>query len=992
MGKYQIKFLEVNKKNSDYGVAILDENKLIFTSADHKVTSAKKNYNPRKDLFVGDIDFDGEIKNVKRVSKEINKNFNQTGVAYTKDKKTVYFSRNKYWKKLKKQNLPKNKRLTLYKADVDQDGNWSNIEKLPFNKSKNSTGYPMLNADDSKLYFVSDRLPSKGNTDIFVVDILPDGNYSKPRNLGINVNTKGNETTPYITKENILYFSSDGHEGQGKLDVFAVEVYENSTSEVYQLASPINSLNDDFAYIVNEDNNQGFFTSNRLQGEGFNDLYSFTLEEDVRPVDCFITVDGKVRDKESFEALSGATVDLYSLDGNLIESVSTYADGTYKFTVSCAKEYQLIASNPDYLDDKKRIEILEENYHTALHTNMDLSRIARAKPAVESLSPIYYEFDDATITQEAAKEMDRIVDIMKSNSNLIIEASSFTDSQGSDAYNIELSKRRARAAVEYLKAQGIEASRIRSQGYGEEKLINQCVNGVECQDEAHQMNRRTEFNFVNIPGVGKQKKQGTSKTKVALQEPKQEEQILLAPEQPEEKAEVAEADTTLNAPDETVAISEVEESETVENVVEASVEKEKVSAIEKPKTSQLKVAAVDHDIIAPVVLKKAVIKEPEAVVTIAEENVEVVEKEKEPEVLVTNADEKEDIDEKVMETPVTESNEIAQNEEASEASEVQEIENEPEVAAVQEEKSMIEEEKEEYAKLAAETEETPEKEVKEAVIINYNSSIVATNPESNKVLNYIGTEKVKMIDQLSELEKKYEEAIPKYPKLSDSLQVEKGKIAAVISKAKELEETGWSNIIEYKNNVLHFKKRFRDLMVMNGRNRTAGSTSRAQRQLAHAPRTNNDAAQIKEATPIEASVAEMEENLSVDNVQITAMKMNGNGKYQKTNNANKTDLIKVSFKLRSNEKVNSGQKEAHLVLQNPEGIVEEAKGIFKMKDSETETKYTDHAIINYNNHDVDVTMFIQRRGSNFEKGVYPVKVFLEGELMAVTKLDLQNSY
>ena len=249
-----------------------------------------------------------------------------------------------------------------------------------------------------------------------------------------------------------------------------------------------------------------------------------------------------------------------------------------------------------------------------------------------------------------------------------------------------------------------------------------------------------------------------------------------------------------------------------------------------------------------------------------------------------------------------------------------------------------------------------------------------------------------MIDQLTALEKKYEEAIPKYPKLSDSLQVEKGKIAAVISKAKELEETGWSNIIEYKNNVLHFKKRFRDLMVMNGRNRTAGSTSRAQRQLAHAPRNNNDAAQIKEATPIEASVAEMEENLSVDNVQITAMKMNGNGKYQKTNNANKTDLIKVSFKLRSNEKVHSGQKEAHLVLQNPEGIVEEAKGIFKMKDSETETKYTDHAIINYNNHDVDVTMFIQRRGSNFEKGVYPVKVFLEGELMAVTKLDLQNSY
>src|SRR5210317_1811242 len=182
-GKYQIKFLEVNKKNSDYGVAILDENKLIFTSADHKVTTAKKNYNPRKDLYKGDINFDGEIKNVKRVTKDINKKVNQTGVTYSKDGRTVYFSRNKYKKKLKKQNLPKNKRLLLYKADVAADGSWTNIKKLPFNKKKSSTGYPVLNSDDSKLYFVSDRLPSKGKTDIFVVDILKEGDFSKPRNL-----------------------------------------------------------------------------------------------------------------------------------------------------------------------------------------------------------------------------------------------------------------------------------------------------------------------------------------------------------------------------------------------------------------------------------------------------------------------------------------------------------------------------------------------------------------------------------------------------------------------------------------------------------------------------------------------------------------------------------------------------------------------------------------------------------------------------------------
>ncbi|UCE93813.1 MAG: PD40 domain-containing protein, partial [Flavobacteriaceae bacterium] len=168
-GKYQIKFLEVNKKNSDYGVAILDENKLIFTSADHKVTTARKNYNPRKDLYTGDIDFDGEIKNVERVAKDVNKRVNQTGVTYTKDRKTVYFSRNKYKKRLKKQKLAKNQRLILYKADVAADGSWTKIKKLPFNKKKTSSGYPVLSADDSKLYFVSDRLPSKGKSDIFVV-------------------------------------------------------------------------------------------------------------------------------------------------------------------------------------------------------------------------------------------------------------------------------------------------------------------------------------------------------------------------------------------------------------------------------------------------------------------------------------------------------------------------------------------------------------------------------------------------------------------------------------------------------------------------------------------------------------------------------------------------------------------------------------------------------------------------------------------------------
>lgn len=979
-GKYQIKFLEVNKKNSDYGVAILDENKLIFTSADHKVTSARKNYNPRKDLYKGDIDFDGEIKNVKRITEDVNKRVNQTGVTYTNDRRTVYFSRNKYKKKLKKQKLAKNQRLILYKADVAADGSWKNIKKLPFNKKKFSTGYPVLSPDNSKLYFVSDRLPSKGNTDIFVVDILKGGKYSNPRNLGSFVNTKGNETTPFVTDQNILYFSSDGHEGMGKLDVYAVEMFENSTSEVYNLASPINSINDDFAYIVNKDNNLGFFTSNRLQGKDFNDLYSFTLEEDVRPGECFITVDGKVRDKDSYKAISGATVELYDIDGSLLESVDTYSDGTYQFVVSCAREYELIASNPDYLDDKKRIEILEENYHSALHTNLNLARIERKKAVVETLSPIYYEFDDANITNEAAKEMDRIADIMIENKNLVIEASSYTDSRGSEAYNEQLSKRRAKAAVEYLKSKGIEAGRIKSKAYGENKLINQCVNGVECREEAHQMNRRTEFNFVNVPSKTNQPKSKPQKTKVAVKEQKRVAPVPTKSQAIEKQPTVANVELS--------KVQEIIRDEPVEQEVTRVIDEAK--PIENSSKETLEVVAADVQIQTPSVIEERpkivapVVEKPEEkeVVAVTEINkgsnsvAPVIEKSKE-EAVVSETEEQETIavSSKDKEALITE----------TEISEEKASQKKEEIMA----------EKIETAQLASsEKNKVQNAEVKEAVIINYNSTIVATNPESNKVLNYIGTEKVKMIDQLSELEKKYAEAVPKYPKISDSLLVEKAKITSLIADAKELEETGWSNIIEYKNNVLHFKKKYRDLMVRNGRNNVSGSSTRRERQLAHASRsveknTEPDKTVTTQSAP---KVALMEENLSVDNIEITAMKKNGNGKYQKTNNANKTDLIKVTFKLLHNEKVGSGRKEAHLVLQNPEGKVEEAKGIFTMKDSEKESKYTDHAIINYNNHDVDVTMFIQRKGRNFEKGVYPVKVFLERELMAVTKLNLQNPY
>ena len=852
-GKYQIKFLEVNKNNSDYGVAILDNNKLIFTSAEEKIQSSRKNYNPRKDLFIGDIGFDGEIKNIKPVKSKVDTKYNETGVTYSSDKKTVYFSRNKYVKKLSKQKLSKNQKLILYKADVDENGDWSNIQKLPFNKKAYSSGSPVLNADNTKLYFVSDRLPSSGKTDIFVVDILENGKYSKPRNMGKNVNTSGNETTPFVTTENILYFSSDGHPGKGNLDIFAVEVYDNTTSEIYQLASPINSINDDFAYIVNKDNNQGFFTSNRLQGKGFNDLYAFTLEEDVRPGECFITVDGKVRDKDSFEMIPGATVDLYDLKGELLESVSTYDDGTYRFTVSCAKEYKLIASSDNYKNNETRIEILEENYHTALHTNLDLSRV---KKVIEKLQPIYYGFDDSTITSEAAKEMNKIVKIMEDNPNLIIEASSFTDSRGSSTYNKNLSQRRAKAAVEYLKSQGINAQRIKSKGFGEEKLINQCVNGVECEEEAHQMNRRTEFNFSSIQPVTRKINIYKRKSRLAESPPKP-----------------------------------------------------KIEAAKK---------------------EKVVIKEQQEITEIAVVDIKEKEKKKtsnkyiEPIKIVDNS------------SLINSKNEVSKS-----------------------------------------SKESNKRIVEEEIIVNYNSSIVAVDKENNKALNYIEKEKIKVIDQIVALEKKFELAIPKHTNVSGDLKSEMENVSDLKMEAEKLEETGWSNIISYKNRISAFNKKYNELTGVN-------------KQASNSFKSNESKYALSKIDLKDKKI--LEENLQVTIIEVIAMKVNTKGKYQETNSAKKTDLIRVKFKLLHNNMVASGKKDAHIILQTPEGKVTDAKGIFTIKGTNTDKKYTDHTVIDYNDNDISVTMFIQRKGKNYEKGIYPVKIFLEGELMAVTSLNLENAF
>jgi len=518
-GKHHIKYLEINTTQSDYGVTFLDDDTVVFT------TPTDENSNiSQSDLYVGDIDEKGEIVNKEPIEGiKADKKVSKTGITFSKDQKTVYFSAKKY-----KRRRNKNKEQ-LFKATIDSLGSWINIEKLPFNNKKYSAGEPSLSKDGKKLYFASDRPSSYGGTDIFVVNINEDGTYGEPTNMGDKINTSGDEVTPYITDSNILFYSSNGREDSyGNLDVYATEIFSNMASEPLHLESPVNSINDDFAYIVNSNNKGGFFSSNRLQGQDNNDMYSFIIE-DIIPEKCSQQIAGVVRDKKTMEILKDAAMTLFDNDGNQVQQVLTDKNGEYSFSLDCSQTYTLVASSLYYSKEEHIINTANYNRAPELAANKFLTKMTGAeleealaatinaehpvkdkvevkdhdkakeivKEEVVSINEIYFDFDKSDIREDATEELDKVVDLMKENTSIKIEVSSFTDSRGSSAYNVKLSNRRAQSTIDYLVSNGIDRSRLTGKGYGESRMINKCINGVECSEAAHQKNRRTEFVILN---------------------------------------------------------------------------------------------------------------------------------------------------------------------------------------------------------------------------------------------------------------------------------------------------------------------------------------------------------------------------------------------------------------------------------------------------------------------------------------------------------------
>ena len=493
-GIHHIKYLDINTANSDFSVDFYDDDRVVFATAtsDRVINSSKRQ--AHLDLFEGNVGEQGEILGKVRNGGILSKKVTKTGATFSNDNKTVYFTTKKYRKR--KSSKPENSEL--FRADIDENGNWINVEKLSINKRDYTIESPSLNKEGNKLYFSSNLPTTVGGKDIFVVEVKEDGTLGEPKNLGPVINTRKDEITPFIANNNFLYFSSNGRtDSMGGFDIYASEALENTVSAPLHLDAPINSINSDFAYIVKEDN-KGYFTSNRLQGQNNNDIYSFYIEPD-KPVECYQQVIGTVRDKETEKVLSGATITITTEEGVEIAELTTDENGNYAYDLGCRGSFTVKASKKDYSEEEHIVNTANYTESPSLEINQSLTYNFKEveDKVVINVNPIYFGFDKWNITKASANELDKIVEIMKNDESLIVESASHTDSRGTKAYNQILSERRAKATVDYIVSKGINRDRIKSKGYGESQLINNCADGVRCSIENHKLNRRTEFVIVN---------------------------------------------------------------------------------------------------------------------------------------------------------------------------------------------------------------------------------------------------------------------------------------------------------------------------------------------------------------------------------------------------------------------------------------------------------------------------------------------------------------
>tara|TARA_R110002049_G_scaffold163800_2_gene329799 strand:- start:205 stop:2121 length:1917 start_codon:yes stop_codon:yes gene_type:complete len=494
--QYFLTDVNFNSKYTDFG-AYEHDGKIYFASSRDEGVSTKHIYGwneePFLDIYTAINRTDSIINHKSKLKGDINSMYHEGPLTISKDGKTIYFSRNDFNNQVLGKNEEGITNLKIYKASLI-DGEWTNIEELPFNSNNYSTAHPALNSDETKLYFASDMPGNIGGTDIFYVDINNNSSYGKPQNAGNIVNTDKNERFPFINSEGALFFASDGHPGLGLLDIFGTVLdKDDNIINVINLGVPVNSSKDDFSFFMNDDGLSGFFASNRNGGVGADDIYAYDRIPQLK-------IEGTVTDIDG-NPIENATVELFDADGNKIAYLETDSDGHYEINIDRDTDYKVNTKKDGFIDNYKPVTSKGvERTVSSINTDFILNPDAKKVVPITELHPIYFDFNKYDIRRESTAKLDRIIGLMMNTyPNMVIKIASHTDSRGDSAYNDVLSVERANATYKYLVNNGVDPTRITEyKGYGEQDLVNDCDGTKPCTEDEHQLNRRTQFIVIKM--------------------------------------------------------------------------------------------------------------------------------------------------------------------------------------------------------------------------------------------------------------------------------------------------------------------------------------------------------------------------------------------------------------------------------------------------------------------------------------------------------------
>ncbi|MBB6326121.1 outer membrane protein OmpA-like peptidoglycan-associated protein [Algoriphagus iocasae] len=494
-----VNYKELNTPGADYA-PVSSENFIYFTSGRRASGLYPADGSPYTKLFRTRAEgLRVDVSNIQTLPEFQNEEgLNQAAIAISPDGNTIIYARGN-------STSPKDLPETALFASYFRGSGFTQPIWMPVNEDEtwwNST--PAFSPDGEELYFASNRPGGYGGVDLYKATRLANGDFGNAVNLGPNVNTPGNELFPRPTADGKFFFSSDGHPGYGKLDLFVAEKDASGKQVIKNLGENFNSSNDDFAIFFTEYPKEGFISSNREGGEGDDDIYFF---EDKTPKPKIVNVLLNVYTKqrvagEPDAVLEQARVVLYDSENKQEGGDFSNSNGRVRFTLEPNADFTIIASKTGYFSKSipyttvgktpNPEDLIQEVTNITLDTTIVLDQLILEKSIV--LENIYYDLDKADIRPDAAVELDKLVQILKDNPSIRIELSSHTDDRSSDEYNQDLSQRRAQSAVDYIVSQGISADRLVAKGYGESQLI---IKNAQTEEE-HQVNRRTEFKVIEI--------------------------------------------------------------------------------------------------------------------------------------------------------------------------------------------------------------------------------------------------------------------------------------------------------------------------------------------------------------------------------------------------------------------------------------------------------------------------------------------------------------